>query len=326
MEKSIFRFVFRFSRREQILLLLLTLAAFPPLYFSLELPKRIINQAINGKDFPKDFFGFELDQVPYLMALCFAFLGLVLVNGAFKYVINVWKGRLGERMLRRLRYDLYSRVLRFPLPHFRRVGPGEIIPMVTAETEPLGGFVGDAVAQPVFQGGQLLTILAFIMIQDWKLGLAAISLYPFQGWLVPRLQRRVNALAKERVRTMRRVSDRISESISGITEVRAHDASNWQRAQYTALMARIYEIRYEIYRRKFFIKFLNNFLAQLTPFFFYAIGGFLVIHGDLSFGALVAVLAAYKDMSAPWKELLLWYQQKEDARIKYEQVIEQFQP
>src|SRR3546814_17269475 len=31
-------------------------------------------------------------------------------------------------------------------------------------------------------------------------------------------------------------------------------------------------------------------------------------------------------MSAPWKELLLFYQQKEDARIKYEQVIEQFEP
>ena len=326
MQKNIFAFVLQHSKRDQILLLLLTFASFPPLYFSLELPKRIINRAINGRDFPAEFLGLELDQIPFLMLLCFLFLLLVMVNGGFKYVINVWKGRLGERMLRRLRYELYSRVLRFPLSQFRRVGPGELIPMVTAETEPLGGFIGDALAQPVFQAGQLLTILAFIMIQDPVLGIAAVSLYPFQGWLVPRLQRRVNALAKERVRVMRRVADRISESITGITEVRAHDTANYQRALFTDLMARIYAIRYEIYRRKFFIKFLNNFLAQLTPFFFYSIGGYLVINGALSFGALVAVLAAYKDMSAPWKELLMWYQQKEDARIKYEQVVEQFEP
>ena len=51
-----------------------------------------------------------------------------------------------------------------------------------------------------------------------------------------------------------------------------------------------------------------------------------MIHGDLSFGALVAVLAAYKDMASPWKELLDFYQQKEDSRIKYEQIVEQFQP
>ncbi len=326
MEKGIFGFIFRYSGKEQILLLLLTLSAFPFLYLSLELPKTIINKAIDGQDFPKEILGYPFEQIPYLMLLCFAFLGLVMINGAFKYAINVWKGRLGERMLRRLRYELYSRVLRFPLPHFKRVSSGEIIPMITAETEPLGGFVGEAIAQPVFQGGQLLTILAFILVQDPVLGLAAVALYPFQGWLIPKLQRRVNALGKERVRVMRRVADRISESIAGIAEVRAHDASNHQRALFTDLMGRIYDIRFEIYRRKFFIKFLNNFLAQLTPFFFYSIGGYLVIRGDLSFGALVAVLAAYKDMSAPWKELLLWYQQKEDARIKYEQVVEQFEP
>ena len=91
-------------------------------------------------------------------------------------------------------------------------------------------------------------------------------------------------------------------------------------------MGAIYDIRFEIYRRKFFVKFLNNFINQLTPFFFYAIGGYLVIRGNLSFGALVAVLAAYKDMSSPWKELLDFYQQKEDSRIKYEQIVEQFQP
>ena len=36
----------------------------------------------------------------------------------------------------------------------------------------------------------------------------------------------------------------------------------------------------------------------------------------------MAVLAAYKDMSAPWKELLNYYQRVEDVRIKYEQVVE----
>src|SRR5690606_30488394 len=269
MSKTIYGFVFRYSARQQVLLLLVTLAAFPFLYLSLELPKTIINRAINGQDFPAELLGMEFDQIPYLVLLCGIFLLLVLINGAFKFTINVWKGRLGERMLRRLRYELYSRVLRFPLPHFKRVSQGEIIPMITSEVEPLGGFIGDAVAQPVFQGGQLLTIFAFILVQDPFLGLAAISLYPLQGYLIPKLQRRVNDLAKQRVRTVRRLSDRLGESISGIAEIRAHDASNFHRAGFADLLGRIYEIRFEIYQRKFFIKFLNNFLAQLTPFFFY---------------------------------------------------------
>jgi ABC-type multidrug transport system fused ATPase/permease subunit len=326
MEATIFRFIFRYSWRQQLLLLALTILSFPFLYASLDLPKTIVNQAIDSKDFPKSIHGFEFDQLHYLAILCGLFLLMVLINGGFKYVINVYKGLVGERMLRRFRYQLFSHVLRFPLPHFRRTSQGEIIAMVTSEVEPLGGFIGDAVALPAFQGGTLLTILFFMFMQDWVLGLAAVALYPLQIYVIPKLQRQVNQLGKQRVRTVRRLSERIGESVSTIGEIHANDTAELHRAEFAQLSGQIFDIRFRIYRKKFFIKFLNNFIAQLTPFFFFSIGGYLVIQQELSFGALVAVLAAYKDLSSPWKELLDWYQQKEDTRVKYDQLIEQFAP
>ena len=54
MEQTLFRFILRFSRKEQIYLLLMTGLSFPFLYYSLDLPKTIINRAIGGTDFPKD--------------------------------------------------------------------------------------------------------------------------------------------------------------------------------------------------------------------------------------------------------------------------------
>src|SRR3546814_16379895 len=67
------------------------------------------------------------------------------------------------------------------------------------------------------------------------------------------------------------------------------------------------------------MKGLNNFITQLTPFFFYTVGGYLVIEDRLSFGALVAVLAAHKDFSAPLKELLRYYQTMEDVRVRFDE-------
>src|SRR3546814_2609944 len=58
---------------------------------------------------------------------------------------------------------------------------------------------------------------------------------------------------------------------------------------------------------------------------FYAGGGLLAISGRLDIGALVAVIAAYKDLPSPIKELIDWDQQRLDVQIKYEQVIDQFQ-
>ena len=63
-----------------------------------------------------------------------------------------------------------------------------------------------------------------------------------------------------------------------------------------------------------------NFLNNLVPFFFYLIGGYFVIEGKVSFGALVAVLAAHKDFSTPLRELLMYYQVTQDVRVRYREV------
>lgn len=326
MERTLFRFIQKHSLKQQLFVTLLTALSFPFFYYSLDLPKTIINQAIQGKGFPKTFFGIEFDQIQYLMLLSGVFLAMVLINGGFKYYINVHKGRLGERMLRRMRYELYDRMLRFPLGYFSRTAPGQVIPMITSEVEPLGGFVGDSFAVPALQGGTLVTILVFMCLQDPLLALAAIALYPVQIYLIPKLQAKVNQLTKERVRMIRSMSDRINETALALEEINAHGAAKYQLAEFSNRLARNYYLRFDIYKLKFFIKFLNNFIAQLTPFFFYSIGGYLVINGSLSFGALVAVLAAYKDLSPPWRELLDYYQSLQDSEIKYQQIVEQFEP
>ena len=328
MEPTIYKYLLKYSKKQQLWLTLMAVLSFPFLYLFYELPKMIINEAIQGDpgDFPVELLGVELDHIPYLYTLCVGFLILVVINQGFKYFINVYRGLTGERMLRRLRFELFSRVLRFPLPTFRNMSQGEIIPMVTAEVEPLGGFVGEAFSLPAFQGGTLLVILSFLFYQNWMMAVAAVALYPIQLYIIPRLQSKVNLLGKKRVKLVRSLSDRIGEKVQGVPEIHAHDTAQLELAGFSARLGEIFVVRYEIYRKKFFIKFLNNFIQQLGPFFFYAIGGYLVINGGLEIGTLVAAIAAHKDLGAPWKELLGFYQRQQDARIKYDTVITQFDP
>lgn len=323
MEPTIFGFIRRYSWRQQLTILGMTALSFPFLYASLDLPKQIINDAL-GQAGGGTVLGYKLEQMEYLFTLCGIFLMLVLINGIFKYVINVYSGVVAERMLRRLRYMLYNHMLRFPLAHYHRLTQGELVQMINAEVEPLGGYVGDALSTPAFQGGTAVTILAFMFMQDPVLGFAAVALYPLQVYVIPKLQRQVNELGKRRVRRSRRLAERISETAQGVRDIRANDATQYQRAVFTRELGHVFDIRFEIYKKKFFIKFLNNFLAQLGPFFFFTIGGYLVIQGDLTIGALVAVIGAQKDLSSPWRELLAHYQLFMDVRIKYDQVIAQF--
>src|SRR5262245_16081529 len=182
MERNLARYIWTHTRYQQLWILLIVLLSMPTYFMSFDLPKQIVNGPIQGQGFETEgatqtflkididwpdwltsadnaiiFSGFQLDRFQMLMALSGVFLVLVIVNGLFKLYINTYKGRLGERMLRRLRYELVDRIVRFPPSVFKRMKASEIATMVKDEVEPLGGFIGDAFVSPALLGGQAVT-------------------------------------------------------------------------------------------------------------------------------------------------------------------------
>ncbi len=349
MQRNLFTYIWRHSRPEQLVILALVVLAQLFYFLSLTVPKDVINNGIQGNAFKHSktipflvweldlsailpgkvirfFDGFQVNQLQYLVVMSFVFLGAVIVNGQFKKTINTQKGRMGERMLRRLRYELYDRILRFPPAHFRKVKQAELATMVKDEVEPLGGFIGDAFVAPMFLGGQALTAIIFIMLQNWLLGIVVIVLLAVQMAVIPRLRKPVLILGRERQISARLLAGRIAETADGIHEIHIHGAANYERADIAERLGVIFKIRFDLYQKKFVAKFWNNFLSQATPFAIYLIGGYFAITGQMDVGAVVGVLLAYKDLPSPIKELIDWDQQRQDVQIKYEQVIDQFQP
>ncbi|MEO1066059.1 MAG: ABC transporter transmembrane domain-containing protein [Pseudomonadota bacterium] len=349
MEPRLFRYIWKHTKTQQLFILLMVLCSIPIYFVVLELPKRIVNGPIMGEAFPETdstqryfeltfgwpfvgdgnppitlFEGVDLTRMEALLFLSFGFLAFVMINGLLKYIINTYKGILGERMLRRLRYELMDTLLRFPIRRVRKARGSEIASMVKDEVEPLGGFIGDSFALPIFQLAQALTALAFIMMQSFYLGLIAVGMIAITTAVIPPLRRRLITLARMRQLTARALAGRVGEIVDGIEDIRVNDTSFFERSDLIRRLGEIFYIRFDIYRWKFFVKFLNNFLAQMTPFLFYMIGGFFVIMGSLDIGQLVAVIAAYRDLPPPVKEIINWDQRRLDVQSKYTQVVEQF--
>ncbi|MBV8394523.1 MAG: ATP-binding cassette domain-containing protein [Alphaproteobacteria bacterium] len=349
MHRNLFSYIWRHSRSEQLTILGMVVLSQLFYFLSLSVPKSIVNNGITGiafknsatiRVFPIDLFlpkflggehfrlfhGFTVDQLEYLVIMSFVFLVAVIVNSQFKKIINTQKGRMGERMLRRLRYELYDRILRFPAAHFRKVKQAELATMIKDEVEPLGGFIGDAYVQPMFLGGQALTAVIFIMMQNLLLSAVVVFLLLVQIVIIPRLRKPVLALGRQRQLSARLLAGRIAETADGVNEIHVHGTANYERADISERLGHIFKIRFDLYNKKFAAKFWNNILSQATPFAIYLLGGYFAITGKMDVGAVVGVLLAYKDLPGPIKELIDWDQQRQDVQIKYEQVIDQFQP
>ena len=162
------------------------------------------------------------------------------------------------------------------------------------------------------------------MLQSWVLGMVTLAILVLQTGLIPKLRGRLRKLALQRQLTARDLSGRVSEIVDGATDIRLNDGTNFERSDIADRLARIFFIRFDFYQWKFMVKFINNFLAQFTPFVFYLGGGILAIRGSLDIGQLVAVIAAYKDLPGPVKELIDWDYQRLDVQVKYLQVVNAF--
>jgi putative ABC transport system ATP-binding protein len=316
-DRNLHRYIIKRSLRPQVILIVISFVlglGLNPLM--LDLQKRIINQAIGRRNFDA------------LLWLCGAFLGAVILNGALKYVKQNLEGYVSETMLRDLRGELYNRILRFPLPHLKSTSTAQLVAMILGEVEDLGGYFGVALSTPAFHGAMLLGTFGYMVYANPWMALVAMILFPVQMIFIRQLQRKVTTLSRDRVRMVRGLSDRIQESVGGLQEIYANDTAAYESGRYRKQLQRIFKIRLNIYNLKYLIKWINNFLEKFGQFLLLLVGGWLIIHHPETFnlGILVAFLQAYSQLNEPWRELINFFQLKENARVKYEQVIANFDP
>jgi ABC-type multidrug transport system fused ATPase/permease subunit len=311
-ERPLSSWVFASSIKLQITLLLIIVITVFARVVPLEMQKKIVNEAIS------------LGKIELLIRYCAIYLAAVLTASGLKYLINTLQSVIGQRVLAKMRQDLYHHILTLPLSFFRRTQPGMVVASLVSEIAAAGDFIGMAIAVPIIN---VLTLLAFGGYLFWLnplLAAVSLAIYPMVLVLIPILQRRVNRTNRKRVDATRALSDKIAESISGIHEIHGNGTYRTENTKYDGLVNRLTRIRIIWNLYKYGVKVLNNFFTNLSPFLIFLLGGYLAIKGRLELGALVAFLSAQEKLYDPWKELLDFYQLYQDAVVRYHRTMEYF--
>src|SRR5207248_6161511 len=151
-----------------------------------------------------------------VITLCAAYAAAVLVQGATKLALNIYRGWVGENATRDLRRHVigYLTIARSIAPGAEARGVGAA--MIVAEVEPIGGFVGTSLSEPLLQAGILASVLAYIVHLDRWMAAAAFALFAPQLIFVPLMQSAINRRAGARVWVLRQL---------GISSVQSRTAS-----------------------------------------------------------------------------------------------------
>jgi ABC-type multidrug transport system fused ATPase/permease subunit len=298
--------------RWQALIVLLVVVTVAIRVVPLEMQKRIVNKAIGMGD------------MDLLILYCLLFLGSVLLASTLKFCINLMQAYIGQVTLERMRRSLFAHILSLPLSFFRTIQPGQVINSLINELASVSGFIGSAVSVPLINVCTLLAMGGYLFYLNPLLAGLSFVIYPLQIIVVPRLQKRGNEANRHRVNISRAISGSIGEVVTGVHEVHGHAAFALENDRFDAQTKELLQANVRMNAYRYGIKFANNFFEHLGPFLLFIVGGAMTIRGHFDLGALVAFLSAYSSLSEPWRELMDFYQLREDSLVRYRNVMSVF--
>lgn len=284
----------------QIAIAVLALGIMPVAYVAVLLPKRLIDLLRTAEIDDPDC------MLKYQLIGCVAVGLLVLaVHGAAKYLLNLVRIQVAERMRRRLRVAvLRDAGGRAGGGAERRRGLG---PVLTQELEIIGGLASELIATPLLQAGTLIVVLTFLASEHTALALLSAVLVVFNLVALRPLQMKSSAIARERLSLVRHLNGNLIDA-EPVTEV-LRDCAALER------------LRIRHGRVKFALKFCANLMVAATPLLMIGVGGFLAATGELSVGALVAAVLAQREIGPAVRALINFETLRLDARARHERLF-----
>ncbi|MEO1093140.1 MAG: ABC transporter transmembrane domain-containing protein [Pseudomonadota bacterium] len=248
--------------------------------------------------------------------LCLGFIAVVLLSAVLKFAMRLGIANLGERVVRLIRERLYGNYVADTAAGVADLPKrGTMVTMLSAEAEMVGAFAGSAIAMPLVQVGTLISVVAFVLVQQPWLGVIVLAVVLPQALIVRALQARINARVLERVQLLRGASDRISES-----DLRAIDEAVNEDFR------RVYETRRKIFVLKLSSKLALQAISAVGVFGILLMGGLLVLDGRTDLGTVVASLTGLARLEGPWRELIAFFRSASTVRVKYELLVKSLTP
>jgi ABC-type bacteriocin/lantibiotic exporter with double-glycine peptidase domain len=291
MPRTIMGYVLAFTGLHQAGLAALSIAVFALSAVPLELQRRIVNGLTSKTTFET------------IAWLALGYAGVALAEQLLKLSLNVYRGWVAESSVRRLRSEICG--LAAAAPAVSAEGAGIEIAMVLEEAEPIGGFTGISVSEPLLQGGILLSVVGYMFVlQPWLAVLGLVFFLP-QTVFVPLLQGAINRRARERILIKRDVSGAIAD---GRLELDPSDDSPIQR---------IFALNMGIYRLKYAMNLLMNLMHYLSVAMALCVGGWMVLEGRIELGTVVAIASGLGKLNDPWGDLVNWGRELSVVAVKY---------
>ncbi len=233
----------------------------------------------------------------------FTILAVFTIRGLSSYMHSIIMNKVGQRIVGDIQKDLFSHFMSLDLAFFHANPSGQLISRVVNDVSIMRMAVSETTAA---FGKSLLTLFFLIIVmivQDWKLAICALVIFPFATLFVANIGRKIRKVSKSIQGETAILSDRLSQIFQGIRQVKAYGAETYEGAKAGGAIDKVRNLMVKSIRIGNLATPVNEILIGSVICSLVIYGGYRIADGTMSLGQLVAFLTAFTLAYEPMKKL-----------------------
>ncbi len=251
-----------------------------------------------------------------------AFLVVYLIKGVARYFQSYVMAAVGERVVARLRRDLYTHIQRMPLAFFSGVHSADLMSRILNDINRLAHLSSNVLVMAVLQIGTLVSLTVVMFMREWLLTLLALTVFPLIALAVHLIGRRLYEINRRTQRQIAQLAIVLHESFSGTKIVKAFGREGFEQERFDGVNNRLLRLSLKNARADYIAEPLLELFAAVGIAGALWYGGYRVMHGDMTPGTFFSFTAALVMLYGPARQLARALNKVQQTSASVERVFE----
>jgi len=272
----------------------------------------LVKVAIDQGVLPKRLEVIDRVAVAYVLLA-----GLQLLAGRLEIVAVA---AVGQRVLYAVRTKLFGHLQTLSLDFYERERTGKVVARMTNDIEAMSDLVTDGLVTFITSVITLLGIAVILVLMDWQLALATLTVAPALALAATRFRRQSSAAWRRVRETATVVTVQLQEALSGVRAIQAFRRERTTAERY-ADAAHAERLAHQRTIRLAALFFPGvEFAGAAASVVVLGVGGHQVLSGGLEIGTLAAFLLYLRSLFDPVQQLSELYDTFQSATAGAERV------
>ena len=256
-----------------------------------------------------------LNVISVSIVVVFAF------RGFFYYWQSYLVSYIGQRVVVDVREIMFRKFQRMPMAYFDKHQTGETMSFLTNDVNAIQSALVDNLIDMFTEGAILIGSIGMMLYLDWKLTLLTLVTVPLVGSAMRIFGKKIKSTSRVIQEKLADITSLLQESISSIRVVKSFVREDYEIDRFRTENELNFKATIDNVKISSLLTPTVEFLAAVAVTFIVWFGGYEVVNGIMSAGALVAFLTYAVNLANPVKRLSRIYGKIQKAMAAIDRIF-----